>query len=78
MVAQHEIGGPAGFYGDGLPEQQLYVLADAGRCIAMVLIGQTAYVWHLAWNQARPGGVELVQEHATMRSPRDRTRLGRR
>lgn len=78
MVAQHEIGGPAGFYGDGLPEQQLYVLADAGRCIAMVLIGQTDYVWHLAWNKARPGGVELVQEHATMRSPRDRTRLGRR
>lgn len=66
MVAQREIGGPIGVYGDGRPEQQLYVLADAGRCVAMVFIGQTDYVWHLAWNDAKPGGVELLQERATI------------
>ncbi|MCM3566335.1 MULTISPECIES: hypothetical protein [Hydrogenophaga] len=68
MVAQREIEGPTGVDGDGRPEQQLYVLADAGRCIAMVFIGQTDYVWHLAWNDAKPGGVELRPEHATMRA----------
>lgn len=34
----------------------------------MVFIGQSDYVWHLAWNDAKPGGVELQQEHATMRA----------
>lgn len=41
----------------------------------MVFIGQTDYVWHLPWNEAKPGGVELLQERATMRAHPDVARV---
>ena len=66
MVACREIGGPAGFYGDGRADQELFVLNDQARCIAMVFVGRTAYHWHLAWNEAMPSGLELTRPKATI------------
>lgn len=66
MVAQREIPGMAGFYGDGSGDQRLYVLEEEDRCVGMVFVANAMAYWRLAWNDSRPGRIELVDRAAVV------------